>query len=73
MVPHPDHLDRFVSVNSFHVLRLFSSQFVVLLSICSLLTDPNVDDPGPAAPDIADLYKTDRAKYDATVREWTRK
>jgi len=43
----------------------------VLLSICSLLTDPNVDDP--VAPDIAYLYKTDRAKYDATAREWTRK
>merc|ERR1712084_95230 len=35
----------------------------VLLSVCSLLTDPN---PGrPAAPEIARLYKSDRAKHDA--------
>jgi ubiquitin-conjugating enzyme E2 D/E len=33
----------------------------VLLSICSLLTDPNPDDPLVA--DIANLYKTDKAAY----------
>ncbi|KAG9049975.1 Ubiquitin-conjugating enzyme E2 4 [Tulasnella sp. UAMH 9824] len=43
----------------------------VLLSICSMLTDPNPDDP--LVPDIAHLYKTDRAKYETTAREWTRK
>eukprot|EP01112_Ceratiomyxa_fruticulosa_P022360 TRINITY_DN815_c0_g1_i1.p1 TRINITY_DN815_c0_g1~~TRINITY_DN815_c0_g1_i1.p1 ORF type:complete len:148 (-),score=19.31 TRINITY_DN815_c0_g1_i1:338-781(-) len=43
----------------------------VLLSICSLLTDPNPDDP--LVPEIAHLYKTDRARYEATAREWTRK
>jgi len=43
----------------------------VLLSICSLLTDPNPDDP--LVPDIAHIYKTDRARYEATAREWTRK
>jgi ubiquitin-conjugating enzyme E2 D/E len=43
----------------------------VLLSICSLLTDPNPDDP--LVPDIAQVYKTDRARYEATAREWTRK
>ena len=43
----------------------------VLLSICSMLTDPNPDDP--LVPDIAHLYKTDRARYEATAREWTRK
>ncbi|MDP2436800.1 MAG: ubiquitin-conjugating enzyme E2 [archaeon] len=43
----------------------------VLLSICSLLTDANPDDP--LVPDIAAVYKTDRAKYEATAREWTRK
>ncbi|GMH26383.1 hypothetical protein Nepgr_028226 [Nepenthes gracilis] len=32
----------------------------VLLSICSLLTDPNPDDP--LVPEIAHMYKTDRAK-----------
>ena len=43
----------------------------VLLSICSLLTDPNPDDP--LVPDIAHLYKTDRARYERIAREWTRK
>ena len=43
----------------------------VLLSICSLLTDPNPDDP--LVPDIAQLLKTDRAKHDSTAREWTSK
>ncbi|KAL0370863.1 UNVERIFIED_CONTAM: Ubiquitin-conjugating enzyme E2, partial [Sesamum angustifolium] len=37
----------------------------VLLSICSLLTDPNPDDP--LVPEIAHMYKTDRAKYEATA------
>jgi ubiquitin-protein ligase len=45
--------------------------FQVLLSICSMLTDPNPDDP--LVPDIAHLYKTDRTRYEATAREWTRK
>eukprot|EP00246_Nothoceros_aenigmaticus_P003949 TRINITY_DN1518_c0_g1_i2.p1 TRINITY_DN1518_c0_g1~~TRINITY_DN1518_c0_g1_i2.p1 ORF type:complete len:162 (-),score=13.16 TRINITY_DN1518_c0_g1_i2:344-829(-) len=43
----------------------------VLLSICSLLTDPNPDDP--LVPEIAHMYKTDRAKYEATARNWTQK
>lgn len=43
----------------------------VLLSICSLLTDPNPDDP--LVPEIAHIYKTDRARYEETAREWTRK
>ena len=43
----------------------------VLLSICSMLTDPNPDDP--LVPDIAHLYKTDKTRYEATAREWTRK
>eukprot|EP00753_Platysulcus_tardus_P013458 PLAT3681.4.p2 GENE.PLAT3681.4~~PLAT3681.4.p2 ORF type:complete len:158 (+),score=39.50 PLAT3681.4:27-476(+) len=42
----------------------------VLLSICSLLTDPNPDDP--LVPEIATLYKTDREAYERTAREWTR-
>ena len=33
----------------------------VLLSICSLLCDPNPDDP--LVPEIARVYKTDRDKY----------
>ena len=43
----------------------------VLLSICSLLTDPNPDDP--LVPEIARVFKADRAKHDATAREWTQK
>ncbi|XP_052305947.1 ubiquitin-conjugating enzyme E2-17 kDa isoform X2 [Populus trichocarpa] len=43
----------------------------VLLSICSLLTDPNPDDP--LVPEIAHMYKTDRFKYETTARSWTQK
>ena len=43
----------------------------VLLSICSLLTDPNPDDP--LVPEIASLYTTNREKYDIISREWTRR
>ncbi|GJV46200.1 ubiquitin-conjugating enzyme 28 [Tanacetum coccineum] len=43
----------------------------VLLSICSLLTDPNPDDP--LVPEIAHMYKNDRAKYETTARSWTQK
>lgn len=43
----------------------------VLLSICSLLTDPNPDDP--LVPKIALRYKEDRKKHDETAKEWTRK
>nr|XP_023926544.1 ubiquitin-conjugating enzyme E2 E2-like [Quercus suber] len=41
----------------------------VLLSIFSLLADPNFDDP--LVPEIADMYKTDRVKYETTARSWT--
>nr|CCA18612.1 ubiquitinconjugating enzyme E2 putative [Albugo laibachii Nc14]CCA20568.1 unnamed protein product [Albugo laibachii Nc14] len=40
----------------------------VLLSICSLLTDPNPDDP--LVPEIAQLYKTDRRLHDETARQF---
>lgn len=43
----------------------------LLLSICSLLCDPNPDDP--LVPEIANLYKTDKARYEAVAREWTKK
>jgi len=49
----------------------FADKQKVLLSICSMLTDPNPDDP--LVPEIAHVYKTDRARYEATAREWTRK
>ena len=41
----------------------------VLLSITSLLSDPNPDDP--LVPDIAKLYKKDRAKHDLIARNYT--
>lgn len=43
----------------------------VLLSICSLMSDPNPDDP--LVPEVAKLYKTERDKHDNTAKEWTRK
>merc|ERR1712018_765573 len=43
----------------------------VLLSICSLLCDPNPDDP--LVPEIARIFKTDREKYNDCAKEWTRK
>lgn len=49
----------------------YRSPPTVLLSICSMLTDPNPDDP--LVPEIANLYKTDRPRYESTAREWTRK
>ena len=42
-----------------------------LLSICSLLTDPNPDDP--LVGDIARLYKDNREEYNKIAREWTKK
>ena len=41
----------------------------VLLSICSLLSDPNPDDP--FMPDIANLYVADRVAYEDAARSWT--
>ncbi|MCO5575910.1 hypothetical protein L7F22_029717 [Adiantum nelumboides] len=43
----------------------------VLLSVCSLLMDPNPDDP--LVPEIAQLYKKDRVQYEDMARSWTQK
>ena len=43
----------------------------VLLSILSLLTDPNPDDP--LWPEVAHEYKTNRVLYDVNARAWTAK
>eukprot|EP01010_Urceolus_cornutus_P001606 NODE_2162_length_623_cov_614.517422_g1702_i0.p1 GENE.NODE_2162_length_623_cov_614.517422_g1702_i0~~NODE_2162_length_623_cov_614.517422_g1702_i0.p1 ORF type:complete len:153 (+),score=18.29 NODE_2162_length_623_cov_614.517422_g1702_i0:90-548(+) len=43
----------------------------VLLSICSLLTDPNPDDP--LVPEIAQTYKKDRKKFNDMAAQWTKK
>lgn len=40
----------------------------VLLSICSLLNDPNPDDP--LVPEIARVFKTNKPKYNTTAKEW---
>lgn len=62
-------LSNFFSINSNELIVFFFLK--VLLSICSLLTDPNPDDP--LVPEIAHMYKADRAKYEATARSWTQK
>lgn len=41
----------------------------VLLSICSLMTDPNPDDP--LVPEIATLFKHNREEHDRRAREMT--
>jgi ubiquitin-conjugating enzyme E2 D/E len=41
----------------------------LLLSICSLLTDPNPDDP--LMSDIANQYKSNRKLFERTAKEWT--
>jgi ubiquitin-conjugating enzyme E2 D/E len=43
----------------------------VLLSVCSLLCDPNPADP--LMPDIANLYKSNRQEYERVAREYTLK
>jgi len=41
----------------------------LLISICSLLTDPNVNDPLEAS--IADMYIKDKEKYNEIAKSWT--
>ena len=43
----------------------------ILLSISSLLAEPNPDDP--LVPEIAKLYKKDKGKHDINAREFTMK
>lgn len=43
----------------------------ILLSISSLLSDPNPNNP--LEPEIARIFKTDRLTYNRLAREWTRK
>lgn len=43
----------------------------VLLSLSSLLMDPNPDDPLDS--NVAYVYKNDRQRYNQTVREWVKK
>ena len=41
----------------------------ILLSICSLLSDPNPNDP--LVPDIAYILKNNPEAYNQTAKEWT--
>lgn len=41
----------------------------ILLSISSLLTDPNPDDP--LVPEIANLLKLNKEKHDINAKNWT--
>ena len=43
----------------------------VLLSISSLMCDPNPDDP--LVPEIANLYKTNIKSFNENARQWTKK
>ena len=46
------------------------SLYKVILSLSSLLTDPNPSDP--LVPAIAQEYRRDRKKHDQTAREWVK-
>ncbi len=70
MEPSSDNIERYGQFDETWVAEVLT-YVPVLLSICSMLTDPNPDDP--LVPEIAHVYKTDRARYEATAREWTRK
>ena len=41
----------------------------ILISICSLLSDPNPDDP--LVPEIADVYKKNISNYNDIAKSWT--
>lgn len=41
----------------------------IILSISSLLTDPNPDDP--LVPSIAAIYREDKKKYENNAKRWT--
>ena len=43
----------------------------ILLSICSLMDDPNPDDP--LMPEIANLYKVNKEKHNENARNYTNK
>jgi len=48
-----------------------SCLLLVLLSISSLMADPNPKDP--LVPGIARMYERDRQKYNKEAKEWTTK
>lgn len=58
------------SLSSHPLTELTCWRFLVLLSIVSFLDDPNVS--MPLVPEIAAVYKTNRAQYNAKARQYTR-
>lgn len=55
----------------FDSTKSFTNYTQILIVNFFFCLDPNPDDP--LVPEIAHLYKTDRSRYEATAREWTRK
>jgi ubiquitin-protein ligase len=50
-------------------LYYMSSLFFIPPSTLRLITSPT----DPLVPELAHMYKTDRSRYEATARDWTRK
>jgi ubiquitin-protein ligase len=49
--------------------KKFVTNFLVLITLCGLLGDPNPE--SPLDGDSAELYKHDRPQYNANARHWT--
>ena len=65
---HFEHINLFKNENQNRRILL------VLYSILSILCDPPAaEEPDPLVPEIAELYRTDRDRYDSLAREWTQK
>ena len=55
-------------------MKTITRILLVLYSILSILCDPPAaEEPDPFVPKIAELYRTDRDRYDSLAREWTQK
>ena len=55
-------------------MKTITRILLVLYSILSILCDPPAaEEPDPLVPEIAELYRTDRDRYDSLAREWTQK
>ena len=52
----------------FHLMEICS--FAVLMAICSLMLEPNVDNP--VSQEIADLCLKDPEQFRITAEEWTK-